>query len=125
MLAELLNSQHRFADAESAARQAIAADERSWRGHCQLARALSGLKRPTEAESSAKRSLELDPGNPMVSLVLGNIHVQQHDYASALRDFDDYLGRAPGGPQSDLVRKSRDHIQHILSAQANQSIQAQ
>lgn len=124
LLAELLNSRNRFSEAESAARQAIAADERSWRGHCQLARALSGLKRPSEAESSARRALELDPGNPVPSLVLGNIHVQEHDYAAALRDFNDYLGRAPGGPHSDLVRKSRDHVQRILSAPASSSVQA-
>lgn len=115
LLAELLNSQNRFAEAESAARQAIAADGISWRGHCQLARALSGLQQPSEAEASANRALGLDPGNPMVSLVLGNIHVQERDYVAAAHDFDQYLERVPSGPQSDMVRKSRDQIQRVLA----------
>jgi tetratricopeptide (TPR) repeat protein len=115
LLAELLNSQNRFVEAESAARQAVAADGSSWRGPCQLARALSGLRQPSEAEASAKRALELDPGNSMVLLVLGNIHVQERNYLAAAHDFDQYLGRVPSGPQSDMVRKSRDQIQRVLA----------
>jgi Tfp pilus assembly protein PilF len=117
LLSELLNSQNRFAEAEAAARQAIAADELSARGHLQLARALSGLRRPAEAEASAKRAQELEPANPLISLVLGNIHIQKHDLAAAVHDFDAYLSRVPRGAQSDLVRKSRDQAQRVLEAQ--------
>lgn len=117
LLAELLNSQNRFSEAESAARLAIAADESSARSHCQLARALSGMKRPSEAEAAAKRALELEPANPLISLVLGNVHLQEHDLAAAVRDFDSYLSRAPLGPQSDLVRRSRDQALRVLDAQ--------
>lgn len=115
LLAELLNSQHRFGEAESMARQAIAVDELSVRAHCQLARALSGLNRPAEAIISAKRALELEPANPVTSLVLGNIHVQQHDFASAVHDFDLYLQEHPTGPQSDLVRVARNRAQDLLN----------
>jgi tetratricopeptide (TPR) repeat protein len=117
LMAELRNSQGRFAEAETAARQAIAVDELSAQAHTQLARALSGLRRPSEAEASAKRALELQPGNPLISLVLGNIHLQQHNLAAAVQDFDSYLSRVPRGEQSDLVRRSRDQAQHILAAQ--------
>jgi tetratricopeptide (TPR) repeat protein len=117
LLAELLNSGSRFSEAESAARLAIAADESSARGHCQLARALSGLKRPSEAEAAARRALELEPANLLIPLVLGNIHLQEHDFAAAVRDFDSYLSRAPLGPQSDLVRKTRDQALRVLDAQ--------
>ena len=114
LLAEFLNSENRFAEAESSARQSIAADELSARGHCQLARALSGLKRPSEAEASAKRALELEPTNPLISLVLGNIHLQQRNLAAAVNDFDSYLSRVPSGAQSDLVRRSRDQAERML-----------
>jgi tetratricopeptide (TPR) repeat protein len=117
LLAELLNGLNRFSEAEVSARQAIAVDETSWRGHCQLARALAGLRRSSEAEASAKRALELEPSNPMNLLVLGNIYLQQHDYVAAVRDFDEYLRLAPSGPQSDLVRNSRDRLQRVLDMQ--------
>lgn len=117
LLAELLNGLGRYSEAESWARQAIAADETSWRGHCQLARALAGLKRSSEAEASATRAQQLDPNNPMVLLVLANIYIQQHEYVAAVRHFDQYLGLLPTGPQSDLVRNSRDRVQRILDAQ--------
>jgi len=53
----------------------------------------------------------------MVLLVLGNIYLQQHDYVAAVRDFDEYLRLAPSGPQSDLVRNSRDRVQRVLDRQ--------
>jgi Flp pilus assembly protein TadD len=119
LLAEMLNSLNRYAEAESVARQAIAVEETSWRGHCQLARALAGLKRSSEAEASAKRAQQLDPNNPMVLLILGNVHLQQHEYVAAVREFDQYLTLTPTGPQSDLVRNSRDRVQRILNARGS------
>jgi len=117
LLAELLNSENRFAEAEAAATQAVAVDALSARAHLQLARALSGLQRSSEAEAAAKRALELEPTNPLASLILGNIHLQQHQLAAAVNDFDSYLSRVPTGSQSDLVRRSRDQAQHVLEAE--------
>jgi tetratricopeptide (TPR) repeat protein len=44
LLAAMLNDQDRFNEAEASARQGIAADSASWRGHYELARALAGEK---------------------------------------------------------------------------------
>ncbi len=122
LMAELLNSRGRFADAAVMAQQAIAVDELSAAAHCQLARALSGLKRPAEAAVSANRALQLEPRNPMFSLVLGNIHLQQHDFAAAVHDFDAYLQQLPTGPQSDLVRTARNRAQGVLDSSRTQAI---
>jgi Flp pilus assembly protein TadD len=96
------------------ARQAIIEDPTSWRAHLQLARSLAGSRRPVEAEASANRALALDPNNPMIWLVLGNIHLLERDYSATAHDFEAYLKIAPIGPQSEQVRKTLDQIHQML-----------
>src|SRR5262249_37671938 len=60
-LAFLYSGQKRFADGEPLAREAIALNANSWDGHLELARALQGLDRPAEAETSALVVLRLRP----------------------------------------------------------------
>jgi len=47
---------NRYAEAEPVARQGVALDGSSWHGHFELARALTALKRPEEAEKSATQA---------------------------------------------------------------------
>lgn len=117
LLADLLNRLGRFTDAEPIAVQMIASEASSAQGHYELARALDGQKRPSEAEANAAKALEMRPDDPKISLLLGNIHIQERNYAAAIRDFDRYLRVAPQGPQSDLVRKGRERIQKALYAE--------
>ncbi len=79
LLAGLLNNTKRFPEAEALSRQGVALDASSWHGHFELARALSALKRPEEAEKSAIQARDLKPDNPAVYLVLANIHIQLRD----------------------------------------------
>lgn len=120
LLADLLNRLGRFADAEPIAAQMIASEPSSSQGaqgHYELARALDGQRRASEAEANATKALEMQPDDPKISLLLGNIHIQERNYAAAIRDFDRYLRVAPQGPQSDLVRKGRERIQKALYAE--------
>jgi cytochrome c-type biogenesis protein CcmH/NrfG len=114
LLAEFLDDQKRFSEAESVARQAIAADGTSWRGHYQLGRALLGLKRPYEAEASAFHTQQLNPNNTQVMILFANIFLAQRDYQSALKSFDAYLKLAPVGPESAQVKTAREQVQKML-----------
>jgi tetratricopeptide (TPR) repeat protein len=114
LLAQMLNDQERFKEAEPPARQAIVAGDASWHGHFELARALVGLKRGAEAEASARRAKELKPDNPQVYLVLANAHIQQQKISSVVQDFDEYLKLEPNAPGSDQIRQRRDRMREGL-----------
>jgi tetratricopeptide (TPR) repeat protein len=115
-LAAILTDTNRFADAETTARQGISTDPSSWRGPFELARALNSLKRPEEAEKSARQSRDMMPDNPPVYLLLANIHIQRKDYPALIRDLDDYLRLSPVGPEADQARKTRERVQATLDA---------
>jgi len=121
LLAEMLDDLNRFQEAEPVARQGIKDDASSWRGYLALARALSGLKRPAEAEVSATKATELNPENPEAFLVLGNIHIQEHNWSGVVRAFDAFLQLEPTGRRSDQVRQSRAQAAKALEATPHQS----
>lgn len=114
LLADLYNGQRKYQDAEPLARQAVALDESSWNGHFELARALVGLKKGTEAETSALRARELKPNSAPVHLVLANAHLLEQNYKAAIQDFDAYLNLEPSGPLSESVRQRRANLQQQL-----------
>lgn len=114
LLADLYNGQRKFQEAEILARQAIALDDYTWNSHFELARALVGLKRGAEAETSALRARELAPDNAPVQLVLANSHLLEQNYKAALQDFDAYLKLEPTGALSQAVLQKRDQLQKQL-----------
>ena len=120
MLAGLLNNTKRFQEAEGLSRQAVAVDGSSWRGHFEMARALSGLKRAEEAEKSATKARDLKPDDPGVYLILANIHIQLRDYPSLLKDLNTYLKLSPNGPEAEQARKTRDELQTAMQSTQNQ-----
>lgn len=120
LLAEMLVDENRFAEAEPVARDGIRLSEKSWRSYLALARAQAGMKHTADAEVSATKASELKPDNPEVFLVLGNIHIQQHNYAAVIRDFDTFLKLEPTGARSNLVRQSQEQArQALLKTQAH------
>ena len=121
LLAEMLDDQGRYAEAEPIARQGVRLEETSWRSYLALARALAGLKHAPEAEICATRASELKPDNPEIFLVLGNIHIQQRNYSAVIRDFDTFLKLEPAGARSDQVRKSEEQARQALRKTQAQS----
>jgi Tfp pilus assembly protein PilF len=113
-LAGLLNATNRFSEAEDLARQCVALDESSWHGHFELAHALLGLRKLSEAEASANRARDLKSDNPLVYLLLANIHSAQKNYIGFVQDLDSYLALSPTGPMADEVRKRRAQVQQTL-----------
>src|ERR1700730_9903435 len=118
LLAGLLNNAKRFPEAEALSRKGVELDQSSWHGHFEMARALSGLKRPEEAEKSATMARDLKPDNPAAYLVLANIHIQLRNYVALLKDLDTYLKISPSGPEADQARKNRVELQRMRSEQA-------
>lgn len=114
LLAELLNTTSRFADAELIARQGLALQEASWLGNRELARALYGQKRFSDAVGSAVRARNLNSGDPDVYLVLTNIHVRLRDYPSALADLNTYLAMQPTGASAEQARTARAQVQRAM-----------
>jgi len=104
-------------DGEGFARQCVQQDDSLWSCDLELARALAGLKRPTEAEAAAAKASELNPANAKAFLVLGNIHIQERKYQAVVQDFDAYLKLDPTGPASDSVRASQAQARRALEKQ--------
>ena len=121
MLASLLNNTKQFPEAEALSRQGVALDASSWHGHFEMARALSALKRPEEAEKSAIQARDLMPDNSAVYLVLANIHIQLRNYPALLKDLDSYLKLSPAGPEADQARKTRDDLQTAKRSEQEQA----
>jgi hypothetical protein len=84
---------------------------KSWQGPSELARALLGLNRPTEAEAGARAAIELRPDNANLHLLLANIHIELQSELALLDDLNSYLKLAPKGPFADQARKRRDEVQ--------------
>jgi Flp pilus assembly protein TadD len=111
LLADLYNSERKYQEGESLARQAVALDNSAWNGFFELARSLVGLKRAAEAETNALRARDLAPQNSQIYLLLANVHVLQQNYPAAVQDFDAYLKLEPNGQNNDAIRRTRDKLQ--------------
>jgi tetratricopeptide (TPR) repeat protein len=120
LLAGLLNNTNRYAEAEPVARQGVALDGASWHGHFELARALTALKRPEEAEKSATQARDLKPDNSAIFLLLANIHIQLRDHVALKKDLDQYLKVAPTGPAADQARRTQNQLLAILESEQDQ-----
>lgn len=115
-LAGLYLNEHRFADAEPLARNAVQLDSKSWQADSELARALIGLHRPAEAETSAAAAVKLKPDEPTLYLVLANTHIQLHNDRALLDDLNHYLKLAPDGAFAQQARGQRDKLRQALAA---------
>ena len=117
LLSMLLNDQNRSVDAEPVARQAIAAQPNTWRGHYELARALFSQQHVAAAEASASTARDVKPENPDVYLLLSEIHRSTHNAPALLQDVDTYLKLAPQGPAAPQVRKLREQLVKYMESQ--------
>ncbi len=113
-LAALFSEHKRFPEAETLLRKAIAVDASSWRGQFELAVALNGEKRYTDAIVSAAAARDLKPDNPQVYLLLYNLHIRMNDFPAALHDTEAYLKLFPDGAAADRVRRMQEQVQKAV-----------
>jgi Flp pilus assembly protein TadD len=114
MLAALLLTDKRVADAEPLARKAVALDPNSWHAQSELAQALLKLERPEEAEEHAQAAVKLQPESPILRLLLADAHIALRNGPALLEDLNTYLRLAPNGPFAPQVREQRDRVQQRL-----------
>lgn len=114
MLAALFSSSKRFAEAEPLARKAVELDANSWHAQSEMAQALMGLKRPEEAEKCAQEAIKLQPQNPLLRLLLADVHIELRNDPALLDDFNAYLKLAPNGTYAEQVRQHRDELEKWL-----------
>jgi Flp pilus assembly protein TadD len=113
-LATLLSDADRFTDAEPLARKAVEVNANSWQAHEELARALLGLNRAAEAETTALEAVKLQSQNANLRLLLANIHIALQNNVALLDDLNTYLKLAPTGSFAAQARQQRDEVQHDL-----------
>jgi hypothetical protein len=114
LLATLLSSTKRFADAEPLARRAVEVDPNSWHAQSELAQALIRLDRADEAEPYAQAAVKLQPENPILRLLLADIHIELGNDQALLDDLNTYLKLAPNGTFAPQVRQHRDQVQQRM-----------
>ena len=117
-LAAMDTQGQKYAEAAELARQGLALDADSWRGHFELARAQMGLNKLDDAAVSIGHARQRKPDYADVHLVSANISMRRQDAPALLRDLDEYLKLQPTGPMADQARKMRDSIRSRLAAQA-------
>lgn len=109
-LADVLNDVGDYSDAAPLAKQVTALDASSWHGYFESARALLGLKQYKDAETNAKKAIELTPKNVQTYVILTNIHIGMHDYPSAVQDIDRYLKLDSASTTADAMRSTRAQL---------------
>ncbi len=114
LLAALFSSQKRFDDAEPLARKAVDMAPDSWHAQSEMAQALLGQDRPEDAEKYAQAAVKLQPDNPLLWLLLANIHGDLQNDSALVDDLNTYLKLAPNGPIADRVRQGRDEAKQRL-----------
>jgi Flp pilus assembly protein TadD len=114
-LAAILSDQEQFKDSEKLLRHGLELQPEAWRGHFELARALSGLGRTTEAEKSALEARRLNPTFSGLYIILANIHLQLHNDAAVVDDLGTYLKLDPNGPFAAQARDLKSKTEKMLS----------
>jgi Flp pilus assembly protein TadD len=99
-----LNQLKDYTAAEKALIKGIELLPESPEAHYELARSYWAMHRWQEAEPHAVKAEKVQPDNPGVRVLMGNILLQKQDAAGALKEFNEYLRLDPHGPMSDPVR---------------------
>jgi tetratricopeptide (TPR) repeat protein len=123
LLAALFSSQKRFADAEPLARKGVDLAPDSWHAQSEMAQALLGEDRAEDAEKYAQAAVKLQPDNPLLWLLLANIHGNLQNDPALIEDLDAYLKLAPKSDVADRVRQGRDEAkQRLQQSQASPAV---
>jgi tetratricopeptide (TPR) repeat protein len=117
-LAAILSDQEKFKDSEELLRHGLELQPEAWRGHFELARALTGLGRTTEAEKSALEARRLNPNFSGLYIILANIHLQLRNDSAVVEDLGTYLKLDPNGPFAAQARDLKAKTERVLSRKA-------
>jgi Flp pilus assembly protein TadD len=114
-LAAVLSDQERFEESRKLLRHGLELQPEAWRGHFEMARALTGLGRTAEAEQSALEARKLNPTFSGLYIILANIHLQLHNDAAVVEDLSTYLRIDPNGPFAPQARDMKSRTEKAMS----------
>lgn len=77
LVAEVMQSEQRFAESEKLLRKAVASDPRNQSALLILSRALTALGNFTDAETTLRKSLEIDPNGFVANSLMGTLFIRQ------------------------------------------------
>jgi len=113
-LASILADQERFAEAEKVDREGLQIQPDAWRGHIELARALLGTNRPSEAEQEAMEAAKHVRNYPQLYIVLANIHLRLLKNEAVIEDLNTYLKLDPTGAYSGQAKALKEKTEQAL-----------
>ncbi|HEX6058110.1 MAG TPA: DUF4388 domain-containing protein [Gemmatimonadaceae bacterium] len=105
----------RVDEALVAARQAVAADNRSAEAHLALGRVFLRLERAADACESLGRALQADPLGTAAYRELGFAEAKRGDFARAVEHWRRYLEMAPHAEDAERVRTAMDSAMRLRS----------
>jgi len=117
-LSTVLTRQGRAAEAESAAREAVALAPASAAAHAVLAAALNRLKRHQEAERAARQAIRLDPWHGRAQVCLGTALIGLKRYAEGMAALQHVIDS--GDP--DAADYARVNLAVALAQQPNRDL---
>ncbi|MBV8206844.1 MAG: tetratricopeptide repeat protein [Acidobacteria bacterium] len=95
---------------------ALELDPRSWQAHFEMGKAELGRQRLDAALREVNRALELvSRPYPPMHLVRAHIYLDQHNYAEAKADLEDYLQKAPQDSAAARARKMLDQVNAFVA----------
>jgi len=109
----LLCKQGKSHDAERMVRYALELQQNKAIGQVVLATVFLYEHRPDDAEKTARDAISLDPNTPDAYLVLAGVDGEKQDYASEVRELDQFLSLEPQSPRSETVRGIREVAQNL------------
>jgi Tfp pilus assembly protein PilF len=103
-LGMIQNREKDFPGAEKSLTEGLKLNDSSAEGHYELSRTYWAAGRWQEAEPQAQKAVALQPRIAPAHIMLGNIALRKQDYATAKREFGEYLQLDPQGPMAASVK---------------------
>ena len=85
-------------------------------GNYELAKTYWAMHRWQDAEPYAVKAEKLQPTNPGVHVLMGNILLQKQDGPGAIKEFNEYLKLDPHGSMSDPVRAMVAKLEKVTAS---------
>ena len=116
VLSRVCRRQKRYEEAAQFGARSLAIKEDSWLAHVEMAEAMAGLNRFTDAGKHAARAHELNPAEPSIHQLYYNALIRQDQYPAALAELDEFIRLFPEHRLTPRAREQRVALAKSLEA---------
>jgi tetratricopeptide (TPR) repeat protein len=120
-LSLVLSVEHRFEEADAAARESVELDATDPTSHYALGLADFAIGRFAESEKESLEALRLKPKFLEAYLLLAQVHARENNPAAVVADLDSYLKLDPDSPRAAKARAVRAGAQNAVLQQVSGS----